>query len=276
MKVQVLGVCRFSLLVTEGFRTMPKSLDDRRRALYDAARLAARFHWFEHVLLPSIRAQSDPDFTFLVVTGEDLPEPWLGRLHSLVETVPQMELVQAPPAAHGEACGKALRERRDPRADVVAEFRLDDDDAVSLDYVRRVRSDFLAYVSPIYATWPLVAVDYCKGFLLTGINGEASLHAVTASSWACAMTLYMPPGHDRSVLDYHHFRLFRRMSVLSLQDKVMYVRGVHDWNDSGIRDRDMSEPLEMERAQDWMAQRFGIDLNRFCAGLRVLEEGTAK
>ncbi|SPH25098.1 hypothetical protein DEA8626_04134 [Defluviimonas aquaemixtae] len=272
MKIRVLGVCRFSLLVTDGFQTMPAVLADRRATLFDPARLAVRFHWFEHVLLPSVRAQSDPDFTLLVVTSDDLPEPFLARLCDLIAPVPQLELVQAPPLPHGVACSSALRARMDPEADVVAEFRLDDDDAVAFDYVRRVRSDFREYLAPLYEKRALVALDHCKGFVLTGIDGKADLHTVAAHLWTPALTLYMPPGHDRSLFDYPHHLLFRRMSVLSLQDSVMYVRGVHGFNDSGVAKRHLSEPIESGRARDWIANRFGIDLDAFSLGLGALHE----
>ncbi len=269
MRIQVLGVCRFSLLVTGGFQKLSDDIEDRRRELYDPHRLDSRMLCFEHVFLPSIRAQTDSDFRLLVVTGEDLPEPWRGRLERLVATVPQLELVHMPLMAHGEACRIVLAERMDPRADVVAQFRLDDDDAVAVDYVRRVRSDFERFLAPAYHTQSLAGIDHCRGLALTTGGGEAEVRKVIASLWTPALTIYMPPGHAKSVFDYPHHLLFRRMPVLSLQDRFMYVRGVHDWNDSGVAARTFAEPMEPDQAREVLGRRFGIDAEGVAAALAI-------
>lgn len=267
MRIQVLGVCRFSLLVQGGFQRMPEDLEARRRVLYDPARLASRMLWFEHVFLPSIRAQTDLDFTLAVVTGSDFPEPWRTRLQELTSGIPQIELVFVPPHVHRDACRPVLRTRADPAADVVAQFRLDDDDAVAVDYVRRIRRDFRTFARPLYEAQGLVSIDYCRGFVLAAGDGKASLHFMSAPLWTPALTVYMPPGHEKSVLDYPHHLLFRHMPGLSLNDRMMFVRGFHDCNDSSFPARNLSDAISPDEAGDWTARRFGIDFDRFAAAL---------
>jgi hypothetical protein len=41
--------------------------------LYAEARLARRFEAFETLCLPSIKAQTDPDFSFWILTSPELP-----------------------------------------------------------------------------------------------------------------------------------------------------------------------------------------------------------
>ena len=254
---------------------MPKDLNRRRRILYEPLRLSTRMIWFEHVFLPSIRHQSDPDFHVIVATGEDFPEPWRSQLADLVKDVPQVELFFAPPGHHGDACREIICDRMDPDADVVAQFRLDDDDAVSSDYVRRVRDDFRKYLADCYEENSLAALDHCHGLTFSVADNSPVVHKVTASLWTPALTVYTPTDHQNTVLDYPHHLLFRRMPVLSLQDSVMFVRGVHDWNDSNVGARTFTAILDLERARMLLRRRFGIKPWPFVQALSAVSDHVA-
>jgi hypothetical protein len=262
-------MCRFSLLVTNGFQKPSQDFEERRRELYDPLRLTTRMAWFEHVFMPSIRAQSDPDFHLVIATGEDYPEPWRGHLQQLVADVPQIELLFLPPGRLREVSRKVMLDRIDKSADIVAQFRLDDDDAVATDYVRRVRSEFEALAAPAFAFQPLVALDHCKGLALNGTGEEVSVHKVTASCWTPALTLFMPPDHEKSVFDYPHHLVYRHMTTLSLQDQIMFVRGVHGWNDSTVTDRNFGGAMEPGPARYTLRRRFGIEPDRLAGALKV-------
>ena len=71
--LQVQGLCRFSLPCTGGFKKYHADFAERRAALYAPDRLDARCLWFEHVCLPGLALQTDPDFTLHVVLGADFP-----------------------------------------------------------------------------------------------------------------------------------------------------------------------------------------------------------
>lgn len=119
------------------------TLVERRTFLYDAARLKRRWFWFENVTLPGLVAQTDADFTLVLMTGSDLPEPYLSRLRMLCDSVPQFRLALIPPMeAHLDACRAAIAPHVDPDADIVAHFRQDDDDAVAIGYIQDARRDF--------------------------------------------------------------------------------------------------------------------------------------
>ena len=137
MRVQMLGLCRFSYLGGRGFQILHETVEARRAFLYDPERLARRWFWFENVTLPGLMAQTDPDFTLILMTGPDLPEPWMSRLRDLVASMPQARLALIPPMdKHLDACMAATAPHIDPKADVVGHFRQDDDDAVAIDYIR--------------------------------------------------------------------------------------------------------------------------------------------
>ena len=82
--MQVLGICRFSYPGVGGFQVEHETLEDRIAYLYAPERMEERFRTFETITLPPLRAQTDADFTLLVVIGESLPEHYHSRLMALV------------------------------------------------------------------------------------------------------------------------------------------------------------------------------------------------
>ena len=265
-KLQVLGLCRWSYPSQTGaFNNTGESLEALQSELYAAERMAVRLFFLEHLVLPSLRAQSDPEFTLVLMMGETLPEPWRSRVLELVQDVPQVKPVFLPEGQnHMAACTALMRAHRDENADVVVEFRLDDDDAVASDFVAQLRGLY-RQLRPIYKANKRVAVDFCRGFLFRcEDDGGVNYLPVEARLWTPALALYLPPDHPRSLLNYPHMRTWRSMPVLSLNKKPMFVRGAHEGNDSAIKERKVdSFRYKLETLPSVMASDFGVDLEAF-------------
>lgn len=272
-RLQVLGLCRWSYPSQTGaFNNKGESLEALRAELYDAARMRVRLFFLEHLVLPSLRVQSDPDFTLVLMMGESLPEPWRGRVLELIRDVEQVKPVFLPEGQnHMEACRALMMAHRDQSADVVVEFRLDDDDAVAENFVERLRALY-RQLRPIYKEHGRAAVDFCRGFLFRcEADGAVTYLPVEARLWTPALALYLPPGHKRSLLNYPHMRTWRAMPVLSLMKQPMFVRGAHEGNDSAIKERKVdSFRYKLEALPELMQARFGVDLERFEQGWRAL------
>ncbi|MDO5632228.1 MAG: glycosyltransferase [Paracoccus sp. (in: a-proteobacteria)] len=259
MRIQVLGLCRFSLLTQSDFQTTGADLDRNRAILYDPVRLDLRMRWFENLCLPPLLWQTDPDFTLIVATGEDLPQPWLGHLRDIAEAVPQIRLMQAPPGLHAPICRDMLAQTTEPGADVVAQFRMDDDDAVAQDYVASVRQDYHA-IKGLMDGWNPVALDYGRGLLVQADDDDLHISCALTHFWAPGLTLYFPGGEPRSVMNYRHDWVWRLTPTATKIDRVMWMRGFHGHNDSphhlGKR-----IPVEMTQAQvhGVMLRRFGLE-----------------
>lgn len=144
--VRILGVCRFSMLGRGDWKAYRNQPDDaleaiyanQARELFTPDRLEARLATFEHLTLRSLANQSDADFRFLVVSSDRLPDRYRDRLQQICKGVDQVVLRFLSPthisdAIHGIApdIGLDLPE--------TVQFRLDDDDCVSRDYIRRLR-----------------------------------------------------------------------------------------------------------------------------------------
>ncbi|WP_128254697.1 glycosyltransferase [Falsirhodobacter deserti] len=267
MKIQMLGLCRFSLLSEGGFKVVHETLDERRRLLYDPDRLAQRFLWFEYVALPSWARQTDPDFKLVIAVGEDFPLPWLERLHDLVSPIPQIVIELCPPNHHRQVCRTAMLRHADPSADRMVLFRHDDDDAVAIDYVESSRRD-LQRLGGMADTYPLFYLDYPRGFTLDYDGQVLTLNPQITHTLGVALNIVAPAGHDRGALDYPHHKLITLMPGVSLSDPIMYLRGKHETNDSRPPARG-GAPFAFDQTHEtrMLARRFGIDLPAFRSAL---------
>lgn len=233
MRVQMLGLCRFSYLGGRGFQVEHGSEDERRAFLYDPERLERRWFWFQHVTLPGLLAQTDPDFTLVVMTGPDLPDPWLTRLRDLALRIPQFRLALVPPMdKHLDACLAAIAPHVEAEADVVGHFRQDDDDAVAIDYVRDARRDFVA-LQPLWSRRRRLSCDYARGLVLKATETGISVEPRMIYNAVAGLTVYLPPDAGRSVMHFPHWQIGLSMPGVTLPGKVMFVRFLNHDNDSG-------------------------------------------
>lgn len=168
MRVQPIGVCRFSLVVTGGFQRGPQQTPEARAAwLFQDHRITTRLAWFAEVALPSIMAQEDRNFNFVVLASTLMPPCWQAVLRDVMAGAPpHVTLEFVEPGPHHKVCGDAICRRITPRAQVTAQFRLDDDDAVARDYVARIRSDFHDGLINLYRRYKAVSCDYARGLVL--------------------------------------------------------------------------------------------------------------
>lgn len=259
-RMNVLGICRFSYPAAGGFQIEHDDLEARRAFLYADARMAHRFRTFEQITLPSIRAQTDPDFIFAVVIGTDLPDKWQQRLFALCEPVDQIVVTPLEPGMRHRPAMKdlAMSLRRDPGAPSI-QFRLDDDDAVGRGFVGALR-ETVADAAGLPARHGPVAVDFNHGWIMrpdaTGISvGERVLSCASAG-----LGVVIPGGDKRGVFNFSHNRLPRVMPVISRPDPDMFLRGHNDHNDSRQGKHvkpEMLEPLDTETA-DRLDAAFGI------------------
>lgn len=260
MRIQVLGLCRFSLLAQGDFQTTGDDLDRNRAILYDFARMERRMRWFETLCVPPLMWQSDADFTLIVVTGEDLPAPWMDRLQRLAQAMPQMRIERFAPDRHAPICREALARHTDPDADVVAQFRMDDDDAVAVDYVRRIRADY-ALAERLAGKHHPVVVNYTSGLVAELKHDRLSLHVEMAQNWGLAQTFYFPGGKVRSLMNYRHDKVWTKAPTIAIPGRAMWIRGHHDVNDSqGHRIGRNRVPTDEAELADILGRRFGLDL----------------
>lgn len=138
--MKIYGHCRFSYFGLSDTGRAIRGLEDAQRLLWNSQRMAVRFHLFEHLLLPALAGQTNPDFTMIVATSMAMPDLYHERLERLTRAVPQIRLLRSEAPSVAEAIQPVLREASDDHTNPAAHFRVDDDDAVSVDYVARLHN----------------------------------------------------------------------------------------------------------------------------------------
>lgn len=239
-------------------------MDELRAQLYAPLRMEERLFYLEHVVLPCIRAQSDKSFRMVMLMGDQLPEPWRGRVLSLIADIPEIVPAFEPEGQrHSEVCRKVMRANRSRRAAAVAEFRLDDDDAMALDFVAQTRIAYRQH-RRLLQTHGAFCVDFTKGFALITTPEGIRIRPVFQHLVGIAQALIYPPKHFKSILDYPHKRLWMSMPNVTMPSPAKWVRGVHQTNDSGIAagvDKLPSWTCEPAEIPALFASEFAIDLD---------------
>lgn len=255
-KAQVIGLCRFSYPALGGFQIEHDTPETRAAYLYAPERLDERFRLFEAITLPSIRNQTDPNFTFLIVIGDDFPPERRAQLEALTRDVPQVVIQAHPPGRHRDVMKDAINSLRKPGVFSI-QFRNDDDDAINLRFVEKLRYA-LADCFPLFAGSQLVSVSFTRGYNARispqGLLVEPELELMPAVS--CAIVVR--PGNHLTVMNFAHHEVWRHMPVISRTDPDMWIRGVNDHNDSRANIGRELKPLAPKHERKFQ-QVFGID-----------------
>ena len=254
--MRVVGICRFSYPALGGYKRMHDSVAEREAYLYDPARMELRFRHFETLTLPSIAAQSDPRFTFLVLVGHSLPKPYLDRLHDLTAATPQVRIVAREPMKHRLAMQLVIQEELGENDSESIQFRLDDDDAVGVHFVQALRRT-ARRSARMREGWRNMAFEFRNGYSARLTPEGILARPVQTAFWACGLAVLFRPGDRKTVMNYAHHKLHDKMPTLIDPTRPMYIRAVHDDNDSGAQDARLRPLTDTERVQ--FRQRFNVD-----------------
>lgn len=257
--MQVIGLCRFSYPAIGGFQIEHETVQVRRDYLYDPARLEQRFRLFEATALPGFRNQSDGDFELLVVVGDCLPKPSLDRLHDLTADIRQIRIVAQAPDQHRKVLKQLLNAARKDPDQPCLQFRHDDDDAISVNFVERLRAA-AQDVQGLTRRSQTVGIDFNNGYLAR--FGPDGIYAkpVFQPLLGVALGLYVSGGSKQTIFSFAHNKIGRFMPVISQPDEPMWVRTLNDFNDSRQARENAAQlpPLSVNLQQEFLA-RFAID-----------------
>lgn len=257
--MQVIGLCRFSYPAIGGFQTMHESVEARRRYLYDPRRLDARFRLFEACALPALRAQTDPRFQFVIVTGTCLPRVARDRLHDLTSGMKQVQIVSREPGRHRSIMKDVLnRARLNPDLPCL-QFRHDDDDAIAVDFVELLRRA-VQDAEGLVRRNKMVAIDFNHGFLARFDASGIQATPVHRSLLGVGFGMYVRGGCELTIMNFAHQKIGNFMPVISQNEPPMWVRTLNGFNDSPNTRTSKAklEPLTPALAKQFET-RFAID-----------------
>jgi hypothetical protein len=268
--MRIIGICRFSYPALGGFKRMHDSVVEREAYLYAPARMTLRFAHFETLTLPSVRAQTDPDFTFLIVIGQNMPEPWLSKLTALCAPVPQIKLVECEPLKHRLALQLAIQDELGKVRPESLQFRLDDDDAMGVDFVELART-IARRSARLRRREPRIAIEFNTGYSATLSRSGIIAEDVISSFWACGLGVHFSEGDDKTIMNFGHHKLHHVMPSIIHPRPPMYIRAKHSDNDSEAKFR----PRRMKPLSDAQRQifkeRFSVDEEQVRAVFSALD-----
>ena len=261
-KIQMLGLCRFSYPGDlQAFKHNFQTEADLRDHLYADDRINQRFCFFEHLSVPSLSVQTDTDFKLIVLAGDQMPDHQKSRLLEICSTVPQIEVQFHPEGQKPrDLCRDVMMASRDATADVIGEFRLDDDDAVATEFIERSRKVISANM-PIFKEREMMCVDFCRGYVVA-FSPDWGVRAVqvTERLWTPGQVICRNPVDPSSLLDMNHTRVWMHMPVVSVPNRPMFLRGAHSMNDSNLLKRVIKEG-QGGRMRDQTAYRIKTRFN---------------
>lgn len=264
--MQVIGLCRFSYPAIGGFQVTHETIEERSAFLYAPERLDARFAMFEAFTLPSLTGQTDPDFGFVIVVGDDLPDRYLKRLTALVSGFPQITIQAHPPGQHRDVMKTAINAQKKTSSFPSLQFRLDDDDAVAIGFVERLREKATA-AAGLMDNERAVAIDFNQGHIATPTTEGICAAPVQAAYWSPALAMMISPQTDNTVMNFSHHKVWKTMPTVTFTGMDMMVRGINAHNDS--RQKRSAKPVDLSlltpRQEKLFRATYNIDADQIRA-----------
>lgn len=259
--IQVIGLCRFSYPALGGFQVEHETIEDRIAYLYAPERLEERFALFESVALPGLKAQTDPDFEFMIVVGDQMPVAARRRLDDLVADMHQAHIIALPPGRQRDVMKDVLRAARvDPSRGCI-QFRFDDDDAVAVDYIARLRQA-VEDTAGLCADNKTVAFDWTQGMMCEFGADGIKITPTDRQLFVAALGMHIRGKCPQTIMSFGHIKLAKFMPTIRFPKPLMYLRGINGYNDSRQKGE---KPIPMEWATDddvlMLRERFAIDVD---------------
>lgn len=255
--MQIVGICRFSYVATRGWkRAVRDDIRATEEMLYTPERMEERFLLFENVCLPSMLEQTDGDFRFLVLASSRMPAQYRDRLEALVAGHGRVALHYLRPRPMTEAVTVALRRTVDPDGPPAVQFCIDDDDALSVHYVARLRAAVSGILGSDFAARLPVAYNNPRGITLSKKGGDFVAHENFAPFLALGLAVITDATIPTNAYTVPHLKTATRLFALSDPEPMTYLRGLHDHHDSHGISKGRELTLDMERLAEYLVDEF--------------------
>jgi hypothetical protein len=256
---QIIGLIRFSFVTVGDFYPGFETADDMKAFLFDEARLERRFRLFEGVCLPTLKAQTDQDFTCVLLVAKDFPKLWRKRLDAAIAGLPFVQVVEKPPMNHYQG----IREAFDavPREGFThrTTFRLDDDDAINLGFIALLRK-LAIKLNKVSPKDDPIGIAFNKGIYLSySAEGTKYQKAQERMPLSIGTALLAPVAFAGNIYAYNHRAISQFHSTWMDLSEMVYLRTLHRDNKSNPHFSGSVETLEPKRAATLLAQKFGLD-----------------
>lgn len=258
---QVIGLVRFSFPALSGFDKSGDSLEDLEAFLYNPDRLERRFYLFEKLCLPSLLAQSDPNFTCVFLVGNSLPEAAKDHLKALVSPLADARIVPRESEHNYAAIRKVYDGITQSGFSHRTSFRLDDDDAVSVAYIKRLKQT-ARKLKPLCNPNKPVAISFNRGFYVhVKEDGNRVFDACERTPLSVGSALFAETGHPENVYARNHRFLGQFFNLYSDVSEPSFIRTIHQDNDSEPVIVGRADKLSQDEVEKGLNKHFSIPFN---------------
>ena len=214
MKVQQFVLTKFNLRIAE--RTPSWAFDKNGKQIDRDEWLQHRFELFEQYCLPSMAAQTNKDFTWLLYFDSETDQQYIDRIERAKQICPQINVVflDGPHGVQDTVLGMV-----DEDTDVLITTRFDNDDAFHEEALEIIRAQLDPEVGPL-------CVNLRYGILLS--NGEAQVEARKYNSFA-SLIEFRKSGPFRAIRG-RHGKIYKLAKVKQVGGKPLWLRVIHDRN----------------------------------------------
>ncbi|APG46207.1 glycosyltransferase [Phaeobacter porticola] len=226
--MQVFGYIRFSYLGRSDARLsrVPGATQaEYFQRLFDPLRMETRFHFFEKICLPSIKAQSDQEFTILVMASQDMPQPYKTRLAAAVADIPQIRLCYSDVPNILHAFRPIVKELTEGMVENSIHFRMDDDDAIGAGLIGDLRR--MAQHAE-----PGTLLSLPRGFHLFAHQGRPYLLPKIEAFIAIGFAFVNAPDNIRNPYASAHQKAFHRVPSMMEPRPHSYIHVAHSAADT--------------------------------------------
>ena len=264
-KIAMVGLLWFSVLTPTYFFERFDTLEKTAAHIFAPDRMALRFHLFENLCLPTLIKQTDPDFQCVVLTAKTMPAQYLTRLQDLVAPWPNIHCRPVGTEKHYQLIKDGYNSVPTNGATHRLLFRLDDDDAVDLDYVRRTKS-FAAGLQKLNTADTPVIIAHNRGYYVKVQDSDNEVFdAVERAPLSVGIALLAPVDYPRNPYRYNHRALARHYNVYSDISVPGFVRTIHDTNKSTPTQTGLTHKQKPDEMADQISRSFGFDISHLKA-----------
>ena len=144
----------------------------------------------------------------------------------MTSDVLQVEIIERLSWPYRQNAQELINSIRDPEAFPCAQFRLDDDDAVGVEFF----ADLRTVSEPAHGLFEYngkFAVDFNIGFAPTASAEGLKTTFLEGQLWTPALAIILSQASRRSILNYGRQHLRPEISVVRIPNKNMFIRNFY-------------------------------------------------
>ena len=206
---------------------LPISYSTRAGQHADDRWMADRWHLFETHCLPSVLAQSNPDFTWVIFCWDQTSDTYRRKLDAVAQANEHVVIAYLATSTQGEHLADVARDRGLVFGPHLLTSRIDNDDAMATDYVNRVqvaaRKELARSAPRIPHVWNLPI-----GYQLS--NGRRYVHFEPQGPFVSLLENSTTADNASTVLSLSHRDIKNTFARTQLWSRPAWLQVVHEDN----------------------------------------------